>query len=104
MARKCATPEELHEARREAGRRGAAACIASGHKYSGGRPKGVKNKVQNPGGPIHTIQVREDAWKIFTILARASDTSLTKFMGTLAQAMKAKNAHLFNTSPNEVII
>lgn len=103
MASKYATPEEAHEARREAGRKGAAACIASGHKYSGGRPKGAKNKKQNPGGPIHTIQVREDAWKIFTTLARASNTSMTKFMGTLAQAMKAKNAHIFN-SPNEVII
>ena len=104
MARKCLTPEELHEARREAGRKGAAACIARGHKYNGGRPKGVKNKVQNPGGPIKTIQIREDAWKIFTTLAQASGTSLAKFMGTLAQAMKAKNAHLFNTPLNEVII
>ena len=102
MARKCLTPEELHEARREAGRRGAAACIALGYKR--GRPKGAKNKVQNPGGPIKTIQIREDAWKIFTTLAQASGTSLAKFMGTLAQAMKAKNAHLFNTPPNEVII
>lgn len=103
MASKYATPEEAHRARSEAGRRGAERCKALGH-CNGGRPKGSKNKIQNPNGKNVTMKVREGSLQIFTILARAAGVSTPTFMAQLAQAMKAKNAHLFDTPKDEVIL
>lgn len=96
--KKYATEEERRKAKSEAGKKGAARRIALGHN-KGGRPKGASNKDPSTSEPVHSIQVRESAYKVFAKLAGVAGVTLVGFMSKVAESLKAKNLKHFTDEP-----
>ena len=97
--KKYATEEERRRAKSEAGKRGAEALKQSGN-WRGGRKKGVPNKNTTASAePVHSVQVRESAYKIFVRLAHVANQTLTGFMSKVAESLKLKNAKHFTDEP-----
>jgi len=65
---------------------------------NGGRPKGSPSKNPSSAVPVYTMKVREPDYKVLAKLASVQGSHLVDFMHTVAEALKARNAHIFSGS------